>query len=239
MAAEHGEQGLADALTDTQAVTDAARDAIAHTRALRDELMVLASHDIKNAVGILDSALGMSAEMPEQAASMQGMMRRATHRLGILVQALVDVDLLQRDLMPLQPAEVGWKALATPVVEAALGVAATKDVTLASRGDLAARVACDAVMVQRMVGALVEYAIANAPAKSEVDVEGSRVDGGRFRIRVVHKGRAVGSVTLDKLFTTLPLRFCRLAAIRHGASLRAVSPALDDGSGLAFEIELP
>jgi hypothetical protein len=46
-------------------------------------------------------------------------------------------------------------------------------------------------------------------------------------------------VTLDKLFTTLPLRFCRLAAIRHGASLRAVSPALDDGSGLAFEIELP
>jgi K+-sensing histidine kinase KdpD len=239
MAAERAEQGLAEALTETQAVTDAARDAIARTRALRDELMVLASHDIKNAVGILDSALGMSAEMPEQAASMQGMMRRATHRLGILVQALVDVDLLQRDAMPLQPTEVGWSALATPVVEAALGIAETKDVTLASRGDLAARVACDAVMVQRMVGALVEYAIANAPPSSAVDVEGVRVDGGRFRIRVVHRGRAVGSVTLDKLFTTLPLRFCRLAAIRHGASLRAVSPALDDGSGLAFEIELP
>ena len=238
MAAEHGEEALGEALTETQAVTDAAREAIARTRAVRDELLVLASHDIKNAVGILDSALGMSAEMPEQAASMQGMMRRATHRLGILVQALVDVDLLQRDVMPLQPAEVGWNALATPVVEAALGVAATKDVTLSSRGDLAARVACDAVMVQRMVGALVEYAIANAPAKSEVDVEGMRV-GGRFRIRVVHRGRAVGSVTLDKLFTTLPLRFCRLAAIRHGASLRAVSPVLDDGSGLAFEIELP
>ena len=239
MAVERGEEALGEALTETQAVTDAAREAIARTRALRDELLVLASHDIKNAVGILDSALGMSVEMPEQAASMQGMMRRATHRLAILVQALVDVDLLQRDVMPLQPAEVSWNAIATPVVDGALGIADTKDVTLASRGDLAARVACDAALVQRMVGALVEYAIANAPAKSAVDVEGVRVDAGRFRIRVVHRGRPVGSVTLDKLFTTLPLRFCRLAAIRHGASLRAVSPAIDDGSGLAFEIELP
>jgi K+-sensing histidine kinase KdpD len=239
MAVEHGEEALSETLTETQSVTDAAREAIVRTRTLRDELLVLASHDIKNAVGILDSALGMSVEMPEQAESMQGMMRRATHRLGILVQALVDVDLLQRDAMPLQPAEVGWNAIATPVVEGALGIAATKDVTLAPRGNLAERVACDAVLVQRMVGALVEYAIANAPAKSAVDVEGVRVDGGRFRIRVVHHGRAVGSVTLDKLFTTLPLRFCRLAAIRHGASLRAVSPVLDDGSGMAFELELP
>jgi K+-sensing histidine kinase KdpD len=239
MAAERGEEALGETLTETQAVTDAAREAITRTRALRDELLVLASHDIKNAVGILDSALGMSADMPEQAASMQGMMRRATHRLGILVQAMVDVDLLQRDVMPLQPAEVGWNAIATPVVEGALGIAETKDVMLSPRGDLAARFACDAVLVQRMVGALVEYAIANAPANSAVDVEGVRVDGGRFRIRVVHRGRAVGTVTLDKLFTTLPLRFCRLAAIRHGASLRAVSPVLDDGSGLAFEIELP
>ena len=239
MGVEHGKEALADTLTETQVVTDAARDAIARTRAVRDELLVLASHDIKNAVGILDSALGMTAEMPEQAASMQGMMRRATHRLGILVQALVDVDLLQRDAMPLRLADTGWNAIATTVVEGALGIAATKDVTLAPAGDLAARLACDAVMVQRMVGALLEYAIANAPAKSAVDVEGVRLEGGRFRIRIVHRGRPIGSVTLDKLFTTLPLRFCRLAAIRHGALLRAVSPAVDDGSGLAFELELP
>src|SRR6185436_4267492 len=232
-ARERGESALAG----TQVVTDAARDAITRARSQRDELLVLASHDIKNAVGIIDSALGMIEEMPEQAASMQGMMRRATHRLGILVQAMVDVDLLQRDVMPLHPAEVGWNAIATPVVEGALGIAETKDVTLTPRGDLAARVACDAVLVQRIVGALVEYAIANAPAKSAVAVEGERVEGGRFRIRIVHRGRAVGSVTLDKLFTTLPLRFCRLAAIRHGALLRAVSPAVDDGSGLAFELE--
>jgi hypothetical protein len=48
-------RGLSETLTETQAVTDAAREAIARTRALRDELLVLASHDIKNAVGILDS----------------------------------------------------------------------------------------------------------------------------------------------------------------------------------------
>ena len=233
MTDERGEE----ALTETQAVTDAAREAIAHARSLRDELLVLASHDIKNAIGILDSALSMTGDMPEQAASMQGMMRRATHRLGILVQALVDVDLLQRDAMPLTAGEVSWSAIATPVVEAALGIATTKEITVLARGDQAARVSCDARLIERVVTALVEHAVANAPAKSVVDVEGERLSGGHFRIRVVHRGRAVGAATLDKFFTTLPLRFCRLAAIRHGASLRAVSP-IADGAGLALELEL-
>jgi K+-sensing histidine kinase KdpD len=233
MAEEHGEEALAA----TQAVTDATREAIGRARSLRDELLVLASHDIKNAVGILDSALSMSDEMPEQAASMQGMMRRATHRLGILVQALVDVDLLQRDVMPLKLGDVSWSAIATPVVEAALAIAATKEITVVPRGDQTARLSCDVRLIERVVAALLEHAIANAPAKSTVDVEGERLDGGRFRIRVVHRGRPVGAATLDKFFTTLPLRFCRLAAIRHGASLRAVSPVAD-GAGLALELEV-
>jgi K+-sensing histidine kinase KdpD len=93
------------------------------------------------------------------------------------------------------------------------------------------------VLIGRVVTALLDHAVANAPAKSVVDVEGERVGDGRFRIRIVHRGRAIGAATLDKFFTTLPLRFCRLAAIRHGASLRAVSPVAD-GVGLALELEL-
>jgi signal transduction histidine kinase len=227
-----------DALTATQATADAARDAIADARAKRDELFVLASHDMKNVVGILDSALGMIEEMPEGAAEMHGMMRRATNRLGILVRALVDVDLLQRDLMPLTPADNGWRGLASLVVESALAVAATKEITVVAGGDLDARLACDAALVERMLLAFVDHAIANAPAKSVVDVEGTRLSDGRFRIRVSYRARTVAAQTLDKYFTTLPLRFCRLAAIRHGAGLRAVSPVAD-GQGVAFEIELP
>jgi hypothetical protein len=56
----------AEALAATQVVADAARDAIGRARAQRDELLVLASHDIKNAVGIMDSALGMLEEMPSR-----------------------------------------------------------------------------------------------------------------------------------------------------------------------------
>jgi hypothetical protein len=56
-------QGTVDegdaALTATGAAMEAARDALAHARAQRDELLVLASHDIRNAVGIVDSALSM------------------------------------------------------------------------------------------------------------------------------------------------------------------------------------
>lgn len=227
-----------DALTATQATADAARDAIAEARAKRDELFVLASHDMKNVVGILDSALGMIEDMPEGAAEMHGMMRRATNRLGILVRALVDVDLLQRDLMPLTPVDTGWRGLATLALEGALAVAATKEITVAAGGDVDARLECDPALIERMLHALLDHAIANAPAKSVVDVEGTRVSDGRFRIRVSYRARAVAPETLDKYFTTLPLRFCRLAAIRHGAGLRAVSP-VTDGQGIAFEIELP
>ena len=227
-----------EALEATHVTADAAHDALVRARAQRDELLVLTSHDMKNAIGILDSALTMTEEMPEGAASMRGMMRRATHRLGILVRAMIDVDLLQRDLMPLVQAEVRFAAITEPVVEAALAVAATKDLTVVPSGELDARLTCDASLVERMVAALLEHALANAPDGSTIDLVGARTASGGFCVRVVHCGRAVGTMALDKYFTTLPLRFCRLAAIRHGAVLRAVSPVADD-VGLALEIELP
>jgi signal transduction histidine kinase len=227
------------ALAATQIATDATREAIAQAaRAQRDELLVLASHDMKNAVGILDSALGMIEEMPEQTAMMQGMMRRATHRLGILVRALVDVDCLERGVMPLVPTELRWSAIIAPTIDQALPVGQTKEIAIVPRGDQHARLWCDAGLVERILTALVDHAIGNAPTKSVVDVDGTRIGEGRFRIRIVATGRPVPAGALEQYFTTLPLRFCRLAALRHGATLRAQSP-VDDHGGMAFEIELP
>jgi K+-sensing histidine kinase KdpD len=105
-------------------------------------------------------------------------------------------------------------------------------------GDQGERLWCDAGLVERILTALVDHAIGNAPPKSVVGVEGTRLGESRFRMRVTYAGRAVNQAALEKYFTTLPLRFCRLAAARHGGSLAAVSP-VDDAGGLAFEIELP
>jgi K+-sensing histidine kinase KdpD len=193
---------------------------------------------MKNAVGILDSALGMIEEMPDQTAMMQGMMRRATHRLGILVRALVDVDCLQREVMPLVPTEIRWSAVVTPAIELALAVGQTKEIAIVPRGDQQERLWCDAGLVERILTALVDHAIGNAPPKSVVDVEGTRLGEGRFRIRIVATGRPLPPAALEQYFTTLPLRFCRLAALRHGAALRALSP-IDEHGGMAFELELP
>jgi signal transduction histidine kinase len=228
-----------EALAATQAATEATRDAIAQAaRAQRDELLVLASHDMKNAIGILDSALGMIEDMPEQTAAMQGMMRRATHRLGVLVRALVDVDCLQREVLPLMPIDARWGAVATGVVEQALAVGRTKEIDVVVRGDETARLWCDAGLVDRMLTALVDHAVGNAPPKSTVEVEGTRIGDVRFRVRVVATGRPVPPAAVEQYFTTLPLRFCRLAAVRHGAALRVVSP-VDEHGGMAFELELP
>lgn len=226
------------ALAATKAAAGATRDALAQARAQRDELLVLASHDIRNAVGILDSALSMLEESgPGSAPSMQGMMRRSTHRLAILVRAMVDVDLLQRELMPLTVVDTRWRGLVESVVELSLPAAATKELRVVATGDLDAVLACDAVLVERMVAALVDHALGDAPAGTAVEIAGERLGEHRFAIRVSRGGRAVNAETLDKYFTTLPLRFCRLAAMRHGGALRAVSP-IADGAGFALEIEL-
>jgi len=225
------------ALTATQTATEAARDVIAEARTKRDELLVLASHDIRNAVGIVDSALTMLDDATDGGAQMRGMMRRATHRMGILVRAMVDVDLLQRELMPLTPAEVRWSTVVVPVIDGALEVAETKEIAVVPKGDLEVRLACDAALVQRTVAALVDHAIGNAPQKSVVEVEGERLGEHRFAVRVRHMGRAVVGDTLDRYFTTLPLRFSKLAAMRHGGAVRAVSPIVD-GAGFAFDLEI-
>jgi K+-sensing histidine kinase KdpD len=225
------------ALSATQAATGAARDAIAQARAQRDELLVLASHDIRNAVGVLESALSMLDESPDSAGSMQGMMRRSVHKLGILVKAMVDVDLLERELLPLTVVDTPWRGLAEAIVEGARAAAATKEIELVPAGDPDAVLACDAILVERTVAALVDHAIGNAPAATAVEVACERLGEHRVAIRVSHRGRAVNAETLDKYFTTLPLRFCRLAAMRHGGALRAVSP-IGNGIGFAFELEL-
>jgi K+-sensing histidine kinase KdpD len=233
-------QGTAEAgevLAATEVAVDAARDAIALARAQRDELLVLASHDIRNAVGIVDSALSMLEDGPELAPSMHGMMRRATHRLQILVRALVDVDLLDRGLMPLVTRDTGWEGLVTPVLEVVRPVAATKEISVAAGGDLDARLTCDPDLVGRLVAVLVEHVVSTAPTTSAVALDAGRVADDRFRVRVSHGGRAVPASALDRYFTTLPLRFARLAAARHGGILRVVSP-LEGGVGMALEVEL-
>jgi K+-sensing histidine kinase KdpD len=223
------------ALAATKAAVGAARDALAQARAQRDELLVLASHDIRNAVGILDSALSMVEDGGSDPTSMHGMMRRSAHRLSILVKAMVDVDLLQRELMPLTVVDTRWEGLVEAIVEHSTPAAATKDLRVVATGDLDAVVACDAVMVERIVVALVDHAMGDAPAGSAVEIASERTGEHRFAIRVSRGGRALHAEALDKYFTTLPLRFCRLAAMRHGGALHAGNV---DGAGLLLALEI-
>ena len=227
-----------DALAATADASGAARAAlVAAARAQRDELLVLASHDLRNAVGIVDSALTMALDAPDMALPMHGMMRRATHRLGILTKAMVDLDLLQRGLMPLSPASRSLEAVVAPVIDAATEVAATKAVTVESKGCRDIDAVVDATVVERIVAALLEHAIGNAPDNSVVDVDACRLSAERVEIRVTHRGRPVNAAVVDGYFTTLPLRFARAAAERHGGGLTVASP-VEAGVGVAFVLAL-
>lgn len=227
----------AAALAATEAASQATRQALDGARAQRDELLVLAAHDLRNAAGIIESALGLLEDTPEAAPTLHGMMRRATHRLGILTRALVDVDLLERGVMPVTPRELRWGGLVGPLVERVVPIAASKGVTIAADGDADGLLVCDATLVGKTVTALLDHAVANAPERSRVVVAAERVDERTVRIRIVQPGRPVPATTLEKYCATLALRFCRLAAQRHGGTLDVVSPCASDG-GVAFDLRL-
>lgn len=240
MAAGIDQEGHAPAtspLAATQATAEAARQALERVRSQRDELLVLASHDFKNAVGIIDSALVMLEDAPDLAASMLGMMKRATYRLAILARAVVDVDLLERGLMPCTPAPARWSEVTKPVLEACAPAAATKNLDVRVVGDPGDAVAGDPTLLERTLAAFLDHAIGNAPPGTSIDVEGVRVAPGRFRIRVGQRGKVVPPGAVDRFFNTLPLRYCRLAVARHGGALRVVSP-WENGAGMAFEAEI-
>jgi K+-sensing histidine kinase KdpD len=234
---EEARAPAASPLAATQATAEAARQALERVRSQRDELLVLASHDFKNAVGIIDSALVMLEDSPDLAASMLGMMKRATYRLGILARAVVDVDLLERGLMPCTPAPAPWGEAMKPVLEACAPAAATKDLDVRVVGDAAETIAGDPTILERVLAAFLDHAIGNAPPGTAIDVEGVRARPGRFLVRVGQRGKVVPPGARDRFFNTLPLRYARLAVTRHGGTLRVASP-WENGVGMAFEAEI-
>jgi signal transduction histidine kinase len=220
----------------------------------RDDLVDLTVHDIKNSICVVESALDMMDQDPVGAASMTPLLRRATLRIGNLVCTLLDVNRLENGSMPLRVQEIPWSTLCEPVLAEAGLMAQPKSIALNRSGENHSLVRCDPNLVERILLNLLDNAIGVAPDGSTVDVHAERQPEGSFLVRIGNRGRVIPPDVLPTLFRKyrqggdapikrfggwgLGLTFCRLALERHGGTIRAISPYVDD-QGAAFEFVLP
>jgi len=220
----------------------------------RDNLVDLTVHDIKNSLCVVESALELMDQDPAGAVSMTPLLRRATLRIGNLVCTLLDVNRLENGSMPLRVQEIPWSTLCEPVLAEAGLMAQAKSMALNRSGESHALVRCDPNLVDRILLNLLDNAIGIAPDRSTVDVHAERGADGAFLVRVGNRGRVIPPEVLPTLFRKyrqggdepikrfggwgLGLTFCRLAVERHGGTIRAISPYVDD-EGAAFEFVIP
>ena len=215
--------------------------------ARREELVDLAAHDIRTTLRIVEAAVEMLEMDIADASLALPMLRRASGRIGSLVQTLLDVSRLRRGVMPLALVDVPWASVCEPLL-AEMGLPAqARGVRFVRTGDAQATVRCDPTLLERVLLNLVDQALAAAPDGTTIDVHTERRPDGAFLVRVGHRGPAVPADRLATFFdgrteqtdgATLGRTFCRLAVERHGGTIRAVSP-WGDGRGAAFEVELP
>lgn len=221
----------------------------------RDDLVDLTVHDIKNSLCVVDSAIQMMDEDEPGVAAMLPLLRRATHRIANLVATLLDVNRLENGSMPLRLKSVPWSVVCESIVEETGLIAQAKSVTVARTGENLALVRCDPQLIERVLLNLLDNAIGIAPEGTKVDVHSQCQPDGSFMVRVGNRGRVIAPDVLPTLFKKynqgrepapvkrfggwgLGLTFCRLAVERHGGTIRAISPYVDN-EGAALEFTIP
>jgi ligand-binding sensor domain-containing protein/signal transduction histidine kinase len=177
---------------------------------VRNELLQIAAHDLRNP---LQAVLGCAESIIEQptpdpaTGAKASLIYRASRRMLSLVNQLVETSALDSAELQLQLAPVDAVEAVDAVVAANRQLAEQKGqrLLLASEGDC--RVQADAERLREVVDNLVSNAIKYSPSGSEVDVRVRRQDG-HVRVEVADQGPGLSADDLPRLFG----RFQRLSA---------------------------
>jgi PAS domain S-box-containing protein len=218
---------------------------------VRDELMLLASHELRTPVTALQLQLHSLLRALPDGDRLRARVERALrsgHRLVELVEALLDVSRIATGQFALVLAPADLAALLDEEVARMQRAAAARRCTLTWRGGGELRGVIDRARVAQVVQNLIDNALKYG-AGQPVDVSLAR-DGGDAVIVVRDRGPGIAAADATRIFEryerAAPLRHygglglglyvARHIARAHGGSL-AVHDA--DGGGAAFTLRLP
>jgi signal transduction histidine kinase len=169
----------------------------------RDELIAIVSHDLRNPLSVLISAIALAEQRPDDAADVAkklGQMKRAAERMLRLVGDLLDVTTLEAGKMMLVHEDVDPAALVREALAAQRALAETKSITLAAEigGDLG-QLHADRDRLAQVFSNLMSNAIKFTPNGGRVTVRASR-DGRDVRFEVVDTGSGIAPENVAHVF---------------------------------------
>jgi PAS domain S-box-containing protein len=221
-------------------------------RIKRDFLAALA-HELKTPIAIVKGyaqLLARTATLSSVERASLDTIGRATDRMDLLVQQLVDVSNVILGRLALTREPVDLTALVRTVVER-LARAERRHVTVVVRGHEGLPVLADVPRIEQAVRQLLDNAIRFSPEGNEVRVELTR-EGDRALVRIVDKGIGIPSDRQQQLFRLfyrahantpddtgglgLGLFLSREIITRHGGTVQCQSL---EGQGSVFSVRLP
>lgn len=233
-----------------------ARNAIEQgRRAGAEELITVLAHDLRNylaPLGMRLHVLRQRAETGGRADELRDIDRlgRSIHRLGELVNDILDVSRLDRGVFGIEPQAVELASLVREIVEDF--ESAQQAIQLTVQPGEAIRVAGDAARLRQCLENLIANAIQKSPATAAINIFVRREEpAGRQRlamVEVIDEGPGIPPEQLPYVFERfhtgrgregglgLGLYLAKRIAAMHGGDLTAES---EPGKGARFTLALP
>lgn len=221
--------------------------------AIREEVLSIVSHDLRNPLGVISAAADLLLDLPldrDQRRTQAEIISRTTDRMGRLIQDLLDVSRIEEGALVVRPSAEEPGALVEEVVTLFGGQAEEAGVTL--EGDVDAdlpRARADRDRIIQALSNLVSNALKFTPEGGRVRVGAHRAGPGEVALTVSDTGRGIAPDALERLFDRfwqadrhdrsgagLGLAIVRGIAEAHGGRVEVASEL---GQGSTFTVVLP
>lgn len=218
---------------------------------LRDEVLAVVAHDLKNPIARVAMAAQMLAEenmSAESRAQLLDVLQRSGRLMNRLVRDLLDVASIDEGKLSLDRREIDLVSLTEDVVDSFSGIAGQRGVDLSCASSAPAiQMSADLDRLQQLLGNLLDNAVRLTPKGGSVRVSVERTPEGA-RISVKDTGPGIVAEDLPHLFDRfwqgarsrrgsagLGLAIAKGIVDAHGGQLRVESTA---GQGTTFHVEL-
>jgi signal transduction histidine kinase/DNA-binding response OmpR family regulator len=203
--AERDRAAAEDAAARVTALYDSERQARAEAEAatrIRDEVLAIVSHDLRNPLGIIFTGTSLLLDMPldeEQRNRQLQILKRAAQRMERLISDLLEVSRLESGRLTISITPNRVADLLTEAAESFRPLAEEKGISLVVEAPDIERVEADRERIVQVFSNLVGNAVKFTPEQGSVRI-GARADGEDAIFYVADSGPGIDAADLPRIF---------------------------------------